>query len=93
MTADFEWDDEKRQSNIEKHGVDFVEAVAIFGGPVIEAADRRSDYGEERFRALGRVDNEQYVVAYTRRGENRRILSAWRLDEDGKRRYSAILAR
>lgn len=34
-------------------------------GTVIEKEDTREDYGEQRFRALGRVDDEYYVVAYT----------------------------
>ncbi|MBR6900719.1 MAG: BrnT family toxin [Synergistaceae bacterium] len=28
----FEWDENKRQINIEKHGIDFADAVKIFEG-------------------------------------------------------------
>lgn len=28
--ADFEWDDEKAKENLEKHGIDFADAVTAF---------------------------------------------------------------
>jgi len=89
----FEWDEEKRAVNIQDHGVDFEDAALIFGSPVIEADDTRVDYGEPRFRAVGQVDGDFFMVAYTWRGLNRRIISAWRLDDDGRERYETILAR
>ena len=93
MDFEFEWDEEKRLSNIEEHGVDFRDAALIFEGPVITKEDTREDYGERGFRALGKVDNEYYVVAYTWRGSSCRIISAWRVDEEGKKRYEEILSR
>jgi uncharacterized DUF497 family protein len=88
-----EWDEEKRRSNLENHGVDFADAALIFENPVIEAEDTRVDYGEPRYRALGHVEDDFFMVAYTRRGQNRRIISAWKVDNDGKKRYQAILSR
>ena len=26
----FEWDETKRETNIEKHGIDFIDAIAVF---------------------------------------------------------------
>jgi hypothetical protein len=88
----FEWDEDKRQRNIEDHGVDFRLAVLIFRDRVLEAEDERNDYREIRYRALGRVGDEYFVVAYTWRGANRRIISAWKVGERGKRRYQAVFA-
>jgi hypothetical protein len=88
----FEWDEDKRRRNLEDHGVDFRLAALVFIAPVVEAEDKRDDYGEARYRALGRVGDEYFVVAYTWRGTNRRIISAWKVDENGKRRYKAVLA-
>jgi uncharacterized DUF497 family protein len=88
----FEWDEDKRQRNLRDHGVDFRLAALVFLGPVLEAEDQREDYGETRYRALGRVEDEYFVLAYTWRGPNRRVISAWKVDEDGKRRYEAVLA-
>jgi hypothetical protein len=78
--SDVEWDSEKRERNIEERGVDFADAALIFEGIVLEARDERNEYGEVRYRALGHVGDEYYLVAYTWRGE------------DGRRRYQAILA-
>ncbi len=60
----FEWDEAKRGSNLEDHGVDFEDAALIFAGPVIAAEDTRIDYGEPRFRAVGQVDGEFFMVGY-----------------------------
>ena len=44
----FEWNNDKQQRNLEKHGVDFLDVVRIFSNPVLEWIDNREDYGEER---------------------------------------------
>jgi uncharacterized DUF497 family protein len=89
----FEWDEPKRISNLDDRGVDFKDAALIFEGVVLEAEDKRGDYGEPRFRALGHVGDNYFMVAFTWRGTTRRIISAWRVDDEGKQRYEAILAR
>jgi uncharacterized DUF497 family protein len=88
-----EWDEAKRISNIKERGVDFRDAALIFAGPVVAKEDMREDYGEQRFRALGQVDGEYYVVAYTWRGPVIRIITAWKVDEDGRQRYEEVLSR
>ena len=93
MELEFQWDEEKRISNIEERGVDFKDAALIFEGPVIMKEDTRESYGERRFRALGKVDDDYYLVAYTWRGSICRIISAWRVDAEGKKRYEDILSR
>lgn len=89
----FSWREEKRLKNIEERGVDFRRAIMIFKNPVVEAIDARKDYGEERWRALGHVDDEYYMVAYTWIGDVRHIITAWKVDDAGRRRYEAILTR
>jgi uncharacterized DUF497 family protein len=90
---EFEWDEAKRLSNLAQHGVDFRNAIVIFDGFVIEANDVRNDYGETRIRAIGRTeDDEYYLVVYTWRGGKRRLISAWRVGDDGRRRYQELLS-
>lgn len=90
----FEWDELKRQENIKERGVDFITAAQIFANDlIVEAVDTRKDYGEIRIRALGMVDDGCYLVTYTWRGEHRRIISAVRVNDNGKKRYQAILTR
>jgi uncharacterized DUF497 family protein len=90
MTDDFEWNERKRLENFRSRNVDFREATGIFDGLVIEVEDRRANYGERRFRALGFWGGEYYVVVYTWRGEKRRIISALRVGEHGRRRYQTL---
>jgi uncharacterized DUF497 family protein len=93
MTGGFEWDEAKRRENLAKHGVDFRRALQIFEGEILEFADARRDYGEARLRCLGAVDGRGYVVVYTWRGDNRRIISAWKANERHQRTYHARNAR
>ncbi|WP_373692211.1 BrnT family toxin [Endozoicomonas sp. SESOKO1] len=44
-----EWDEDKNQANIHKHGIAFEDAVDIFNHPMLSRVDDRADYGEERW--------------------------------------------
>lgn len=48
----FEWDEAKRQANLEKHGVDLLVGALIFEGSTVEAPDLRQDHGEDRMMPL-----------------------------------------
>ena len=89
---EFEWDEDKRLSNIETHGVDFRLAAAIFSNLVAESMDERKDYGEIRFIALGHINEEYLTVVYTVRNEKIRIISAWKAGENGRRRYQKLFS-
>ena len=84
---EFEWDENKRRSNIRDHGVDFPFATRIFRGPVLIELDDREDYGEDRMFALGEVDGTVYSVVYAERGDNIRIISAWKAEKHDRERY------
>lgn len=88
----FEWDEGKWRLNLEKHKVDFYDAILVFENETVEAPDEKREYGETRFNALGHVDDEFYMVTYTWRGESRRIISAWKVGKNGQRRYRERLA-
>lgn len=83
----FEWDSEKRQSNLKKHGVDFADARQIFNGDILEIEDTRSNYGEERFLAIGVVGDQVLAVVYTLRGEKIRLISARKATKDEREAY------
>ncbi|MCG2786129.1 MAG: BrnT family toxin [Anaerolineae bacterium] len=72
----YEWDEQKRQINVKKHGIDFSDVPEIFDGDVVIIPDERFDYGENRFIAIGVLNSQVLVVAYTERGDNIRIISA-----------------
>ena len=90
----FSWNEKKREENWQSRKVDFAEAIGIFDDPeIVESVDDRMAYGEERIQALGKTDSVFYLVAYTWRGEVRHIITAWKVGEDGKRRYEAVFAK
>jgi len=73
---DFEWDEDKRQSNILNHGIDFERAKEIWQGPVLEVPSLQSRHSEERFLAIGQSEGRFITVVFTWRGKNRRLISA-----------------
>src|SRR3954447_6613967 len=86
----FEWDDAKCESNLLKHGVDFRRAVQMFENDgFIERPDLRRSYGETRIRCTGQIDGRVYVVIYTWRGSNKRIISARKANGREIRAYHA----
>jgi len=87
----FEWNDVKRRQNLEKHGVDFLEAALIFESYTLTKKDNRGDYGEVRFASLGLVDGIPYIVIHTSRGENIRLISAWKAGRKDYERYKNSL--
>jgi uncharacterized protein len=89
MTDAFEWDEAKRQQNLAKHGVDFVDVIPIFDGRIVESADDRSDYGEHRVRCLGELGGRVYFTVYTWRGDSRRLISARKANVREQRAYYA----
>lgn len=71
----FEWDEAKRQSNIHKHGFDFVDAIEVFENVMVTLIDERQDYAESRYIAIGVAKGRIVVVIYTDRDETIRIIS------------------
>ncbi|MGO9486439.1 MAG: BrnT family toxin [Rhodomicrobium sp.] len=85
---EFEWDDAKAASNLRDHGVTFEAARDVFSDPfIVEWEDDGQDESEERFAALGMVDNRLLFVAYTMRGETIRIISARPAEPFERRKY------
>ena len=77
MQLAYEWDEEKENYNIKKHGVDFKTASKVFDDEQsIEIYDEEhSTIDEIRYNIIGRVEDMLFVV-YTERGERIRIISA-----------------
>jgi uncharacterized DUF497 family protein len=75
----FEWDDEKEQTNITKHGIDFSTAALVFGDVNrIEKYDNIHSTDEDRYITIGKINGVAVVVmvVYTERDKATRIISA-----------------
>jgi hypothetical protein len=76
---EFEWDDSKNESNSKKHGIDFNDAKEVFKDDNSKIApDLRKDYGEERWKIIGKIYGILISVIYTVRNNATRIISARR---------------
>lgn len=85
----FEWDENKRLSNIDKHGFDFVDAVQAFDGrPNFTYVSRRGN--EERYATVSEISDRFWVVVWIPRGSNRRIISAHRASNGEIRKYREL---
>ena len=69
-SVNFEWDEDKNQENIRKHGFDFADAWEIFEAPMLTALDTKEDYGEDRWNGIGLLGNRIVVMVFTERGED-----------------------
>ena len=74
----FEWDRDKAEANLEKHGVAFEEASTAFGDPLsLTIADPDHSEDEYRFILVGlSVSGRLLVVAHTYRGDTVRLINA-----------------
>lgn len=71
----WDWDEQKRQANLAKHGVDFALAEEFDWSTAKTEPDLRWDYGEERFESVGHIGNRLFVLIYAMRGTTRRLIS------------------
>lgn len=85
---EFEWDEDKRQRNIEQHGLDFVDILPLFGETdILIFEDTRKDYGEIRHILMGALNGIFFQVAFTVRKSSIRIISARRGNKRERRIY------
>jgi hypothetical protein len=85
----FEWDGKKAATNLRDHKVTFEEAATAFGDwQSITIPDPEHSGGERRYYLLG-VSNRGrlLVVCHAERGENTRIISAWRANRRQRKQY------
>ena len=77
----FEFDVSKSKSNKEKHGIDFIEAQALWDDPdLLEIPARITD--ELRFLVIGKIAEKHWSVVVTYRNVNIRIISVRRARDE-----------
>lgn len=84
----FEWDENKRQVNWQRHGIDFVGVCEVFDDPnAITILDDRFDYGENRFITFGLLNGRIVSVVHTEADEIIRIISVRKAEKDEQIEY------
>jgi uncharacterized DUF497 family protein len=79
MLLGFEWNDRKARTNLQKHGVDFVEAASVFSDPLARIfLDEGHSAGELREIIIGRSSRKRLLlICFTEPEKERiRIISA-----------------
>jgi hypothetical protein len=93
MPVTFEWDENKNEANIKKHGISFESAKLVFDDPYVIAFPERIVDGEERWLAFGSLDGIVIpAVAHTIGddcdNEVIRIISARKASASERRQYA-----
>ena len=86
---EFDWDEDKRLKNIEKHGIDFRDANILFDGPYLVAPGKASN-GEQRWLAIGVIDDVYVTAVFTRRESIIRIISMRRARHGERQKYQEV---
>ena len=85
----FEWDEKKRATNLRDHGVDLMDATALFDGrPVYTYPSLRR--GEESFVTVGSLAGTFFAVVWTERTAAVRLISFRRARDAEERKYLAL---
>ena len=88
----FEWDENKNVINIQKHGLDFNDAIDIFNHVMLSKEDTSQKYGEARWISIGWIKILVGVVIYTEQvGDTIRIISARKATKKEVRKYENSL--
>ena len=94
----YEWDENKNESNLEKHGLSFETASLVFDDPNALSIPDRIENGEERWQTIGMIENIVIVmVAHTIKLETDtqeeiiRIISARKATRAERQEYEQAL--
>ena len=84
----FTWDESKSATNHAKHGVPFEASREFDWETALVVTDSRRDYGETRYEATGFIGLRLFVLVFTMRGGNRRVISLRKANTREVRRYA-----
>lgn len=87
---EFEWNEEKRMANIEKHSLDFVSAVHLFSGNYTRTRTYDGPGGEVRWIAVGIIKGIYAAAVYTMRGETIRMISLRRARHEERGHHKEV---
>lgn len=85
---EFEFDAQKSRSNKGKHGIDFVEAQALWNDPDLLEIPLETD-DEPRTLFVGRIEGTHWSAIVTRRLERIRIISVRRSRKKERELYES----
>lgn len=85
----FEWDEEKRLINLEKHQIDFEDAQDLFDGREVVEIDSAYEF-ETRKQRTGYIEERMVTAVWTPREDAIRIISVRSARDAEKRKYREL---
>ena len=87
----YEWHEAKRDVNIAKHGIDFMDADLVFEASFkVTVNATRDQEGGKRLADFAEVEGQVWKLVYTLRGENVRCISLRIASQKERRQYDEI---
>jgi len=83
------YDDNKRQINLKKHGIDLAECVSIFDHPMITKEDAHENYGEQRLLSLGLLNSVVVFMVWVDKVEHPHLISVREATKHEQKYYYA----
>lgn len=84
----YEFDQSKDESNIDKHGFSLADAEGFEWETAVVREDTRKQYAEQRFEATGYIGNRLHVMIYCRRSDAVRVISLRKANKREEKRYA-----
>lgn len=85
----WDWDEAKRQTNRDKHGIDFAALAQLDWTTAQIEPDNRRDYGEDRFIAVGYIKDRLHKLIFTRRNGRMRVISFRKANRREQRKWAS----
>ena len=84
----FEWDGEKAEANVAKHGVSFEEAKTIFDDPLyVDFYDPDHSQDEHRYIMIGLSNQGLLIASYAGRNDTIRMITARQVTRSEREAY------
>jgi len=89
----FEWDENKRLLNLQRHDFDFVGVEAVFEAVRYTILDNHFDYGETRYVTFGFLVGRVVAVVHTNASDDvTRIISVRKATKNEQRKFYKTIA-
>lgn len=88
----FQWDENKNEENIKKHGFDFADAYVMFDWPMLLGIDRRAPYRESRLVGVGFLQERIAVIVFSQPDDDTiRVISLRKALKHERERFGQFL--
>jgi uncharacterized DUF497 family protein len=87
----FEFDRNKSDLNLQKHGIDFVSAQKLWENKIVQL--KVTEFPEERYLNFGMLDGKHWTAVITYRGMSIRIISVRRSAKKEAEYYENVIKR